>query len=673
MTSFTMTRFLVLAACAALAGTFAHAQDFPTILDAPTFVFTTSTPANWEEDALEATVGSTSLKSPHRTGSTDARLATSVEGPATVSFWWRASTLTRNSLKMNVGTEGTTPVTARTISGNSMDWRQESVNVPIGTHTIEWHFDRTGSGGTQNDLNAVWLDGLSVMPRPGFDHNVVIDATGMVLNDRAIEFWDIDETDAAVGTSSLKSAWIASSVTPVLEADLTGPGTLSWWWKAPNPTNLSFRLMYPEPGTVPFAIVNITGAGHRWQRVSIPIPAGERTLEWRSQSGGPHPNAPVLLDGFSFVPRAVIPYATVLDAPSIDFDENYDEAWDYAEDATAVGGTCLINSWVLTREDEARLETSIDGPATIAFRWRLASPSTIGTLSFDVDGVTAASLSRCDEWVDGSIDLPPGDHTVAWHATGAAGTNMIDNVVVTPRASQTIATSFDEPGRTFTTSEIEHWDADAIDVTEGATSLRASWLAEGETAWVQTVVGGPSILSFAWRTTATGSFSVNGTTMRTLTGIDTDWRRESIYLPSGSHTIRWSHTRPTSTTSPLRALWLDDFDIEQLDPESEALLPRPTVQLDPAVLNISGNTTQWRYLWASDAFAEPLITRALGTAVVEVLAPGDNGVIMRPGESWTVMVEGYNAAGVATGDVLVGRFTLGYSTSDVMFQGWAVR
>ncbi|HYG24616.1 MAG TPA: immunoglobulin domain-containing protein [Verrucomicrobiae bacterium] len=82
-------------------------------------------------------------------------LETTVTGPGTVSFWWRASTETNN----DYGAILVDSHEHARISGEVPAWRQRSIDVGFGSHLITWQYSRNGTGSGGN--NVVWLEDVS--------------------------------------------------------------------------------------------------------------------------------------------------------------------------------------------------------------------------------------------------------------------------------------------------------------------------------------------------------------------------------------------------------------------------------------------------------------------------------------------------------------------------------
>ncbi len=99
--------------------------------------------------------------------------------------------------------------------------------------------------------------------------------------------WFGQTTNAYSGGSSpdaLQSGDIGDSQETTLTTKVTGPGTLTFWWKVSSETSsdfLRFRLDFAQVAAAP----EISGEVN-WQQKTIAIPAGNRTLEWTYSKNG---------------------------------------------------------------------------------------------------------------------------------------------------------------------------------------------------------------------------------------------------------------------------------------------------------------------------------------------------------------------------------------------------
>lgn len=82
-----------------------------------------------------------------------------VEGPVTVSFWWKVSSAAdHGTLSFSAGS-----VVLTNISGE-VDWQQCTVDVPSGNQILQWTYAKDGEPAAGQD--AGWVDQLQLIPQP---------------------------------------------------------------------------------------------------------------------------------------------------------------------------------------------------------------------------------------------------------------------------------------------------------------------------------------------------------------------------------------------------------------------------------------------------------------------------------------------------------------------------
>ena len=130
--------------------------------DAPALTWTTSSNYPWYGQTLVAKDGTNAAQSSVGAtlqNSSDSWLETSVTGPGTLSFFWKASSATNSDyLTLLVNSNEL----AGRISGQA-DWRPVVVLLGAGPQTLRWNFRRF-FGYDTNAQNSVWLDSVKFTP-----------------------------------------------------------------------------------------------------------------------------------------------------------------------------------------------------------------------------------------------------------------------------------------------------------------------------------------------------------------------------------------------------------------------------------------------------------------------------------------------------------------------------
>jgi hypothetical protein len=124
-------------------------------LEAPELAWTTSgTGQPWTGQITTSRDGIDAAQSGPTPPNGTTTLSTTVVGPATVSFWWRASCRANSDfLRLTVNGQETHSRTG------AADWESLTLELPVGEHTLAWTYARGPQGPIGQD--AAWVDQVS--------------------------------------------------------------------------------------------------------------------------------------------------------------------------------------------------------------------------------------------------------------------------------------------------------------------------------------------------------------------------------------------------------------------------------------------------------------------------------------------------------------------------------
>lgn len=88
---------------------------------------------------------------------------------------------------------------------------------------------------------------------------------------------------------------------------------------------------------------------------------------------------------------------------------------------------------------------------------------------------------------------------------------------------------------------------------------------DDQTSWMERQVQGPAYVSFWWRGSSESyydfySYTVDGVVQERYSG-ERGWQRVSLFLASGSHTVRWSYEKDESESSGEDAVFVDELSV----------------------------------------------------------------------------------------------------------------
>jgi alpha-tubulin suppressor-like RCC1 family protein len=136
---------------------FLNVVDFNESLNATNLVWTSGGDRPWFPETSITHDGIAALQSGAIAGSQQSTVQTPVDGPGTLSFWWKVSSQTNNDY-VNFSVDGLEQLR---ISG-TVNWQQVIYSVAHGSHTLTWSYSKNATVNSGSD--AAWLDQVSFVP-----------------------------------------------------------------------------------------------------------------------------------------------------------------------------------------------------------------------------------------------------------------------------------------------------------------------------------------------------------------------------------------------------------------------------------------------------------------------------------------------------------------------------
>lgn len=133
----------------------------------------------------------------------------------------------------------------------------------------------------------------------------------------------------------------------------------------------------------------------------------------------------------------------------------------FGQTSTANVGTSAAQSGAITHNQSSTLSTTLTGPGTLVFDWKVSSQAGSDILSVAVDGVvqTALSISGEKGWFSNTLAIASGSHTVVWtyakNASHSAGSDAawVDNVAYVATAPVTTSATTPTVSNTCTAAK----------------------------------------------------------------------------------------------------------------------------------------------------------------------------------------------------------------------------
>ncbi|NOS72116.1 MAG: hypothetical protein HOP33_19595 [Verrucomicrobia bacterium] len=234
------------------------------------------------------------------------------------------------------------------------------------------------------------------------DFSAALNTTGLVWTTTGNSQWFIETNVTHDGVAALQSGVLTNFQSTTLQTTVTGPGTLTFWWKVSGPGDAPLRFFGGNSQQA-----GITG-NVDWQQKTFYLGAGPQVLKWIFQKGG---NASVppysgWVDEVSFTPGATAPIFTTLPVS-----QSQASGFSATLSGAATGTPPLSYQWQLDHSD---IPGATGGAYTIA-NLQSSNAGNYSLVVSNIAGITntdaTLELGQIAAWGDngyGQITVPPG-------------------------------------------------------------------------------------------------------------------------------------------------------------------------------------------------------------------------------------------------------------------------
>jgi hypothetical protein len=367
-----------------------------------------------------------------------ASLATQVNGPADIGFWWRLQGTSFDSLRFEWEDTNSNVTVITNVSG-SFGWAPQTASLPPGQFTLRWVFesDPLSGGGA---AGAAWLDQVNIRGTSLADAldtpNLVwtTGSSGSVAGDPAVG-WFCQTNTTSDGSDAAESPPLLAWGSSFVETTVNGPTALSV--KSFVAGDLDATLEFTiDSATQPFGAIPGASGPPTFYTNSYVVPPGSHTLRWNLDAGAQAgTNATAWLDAVTLWPGDVS-LGVALDNTNLAW---LGPGWTVGVWGGLFTGGSAAMSPPIPDSSSASLDTTIVGPAEIRFGWTIAAASgdflrfyLDGQLHSQIEGELGFALPQV------AAAVGAGVHNLRWSyekdASGSAGVDAgwVDNVRVTP-------------------------------------------------------------------------------------------------------------------------------------------------------------------------------------------------------------------------------------------------
>ena len=342
-----------------MTGVTGHAQTLlATALDTTNVVWTTGGHALWTGQTDVTHDGVDAARSGGITGNQESWVQTVISGVTNISFWWKVSS-EEGFDELEFYVDDTIPAA---ISGPTVPWEQRSFQLNPGSHTLKWRYYKDADASDGSDCG--WLDQVQLATLPPTPPVFLTQPTNQT---------------AGVGGDT----WLV--------ADVSGFPFPTYQWRLNG---------------VP--VTGATSVSLFLSNVS-PAQAGDYTLvASNALNSVTSTNAHL----------TVLTLAEGLDSTGLAWTTGGARGWH-----TVVGkthdGVDAAESGDISESQESWMQTSVTGPGSLTFWWKVSSESNRfgfggDALEFSIDGAVRSNILGEVAWQSNAYAITAGVHTLRW-------------------------------------------------------------------------------------------------------------------------------------------------------------------------------------------------------------------------------------------------------------------
>ena len=479
-------------------------------------------------------------------------LQTAVTGPGTLTFWWKAESAFDDKLSFTIMADdapsGTPPVEPVSAISEASSWRQETVAIPAGNHQLRWTMSQVSqlSEGTVSN---------------GFVRDVVFTPPPLAIT----------SPSNATGTQGQAFSYFITAARPNFTSKLEA----EYFYDATGlPAGLYVDSSTGEIKGNPFEFSNpndftVTIEATEYTRNAYPVSVAQATLIIHINESTI--SATSALD----LPEQPIPVTTTFFGVS------------GSAGTSTHDGTDALQSQAIGNYESSSIETTVFGPGTLTFWWKIDAASNASLLFYlddpDYSQPSLEIISGMMDWEQVSVAIPPGEHSIKWRyqkysLTAGSDAGWIDEVVFTP----TLANAVDAQPISWTTSgdadwvgqtQVTHDVPDSNSAVGQRDAAQSGTITDNQSSSLETTVTviNPATLNFWWKVSSEQDsdylrFYIDGVeqtgTAGKISGVADVWQPVSVSLSvPGTYNLKWEYSKNAANSAGSDAAWVDQVTL----------------------------------------------------------------------------------------------------------------
>ncbi|MBN1899927.1 M6 family metalloprotease domain-containing protein [Candidatus Sumerlaeota bacterium] len=510
----------------------------------------------WYGQFLKFYYGGNAAQSPYLSNNQNAYFGTIFTGPTSVSFQWKVSSEESGDF-LEFYVDG---ALEEQISGE-VDWSQVTYDLTAGSHNLQWKYAKNGANASGMDrgfVDRIHLSNDSI--------GEAVDNTFLSWNTRGDPLWHSQNTTYFFGNDAAQTN-IPGDVgeKSFLETSVIGPGELSFYWlddTAKDVGELSFRIDGKHKNWM---------FNWEWEQKTYSIGSGVHILNWEYKKwideGDPD---------HAWVDRVEYTRAISLNEAVDNYDKTFatygstgSAGW-YGQEKYYNWGFDSAQSGPISHNQNSFLETTVNGPCILSFRWKVSSETNHDYLEFAIDGYGKEQISGwiVTRWSQKNYLLESGSHDLRWlyWKDGAGSESLdcgwVDKIEIAPTPS--LGEAVDNTSLSWDTAGFGEWLGQPFTSYYGGDAAQSGEITHSQYARIYTTVEGPGMLRFYWKVSCEPNFDslklyIEGAEVAKISG-DVDWNEMKVHIGAGEHDIAWWYAKDASFSDNEDCGWVDKVE-----------------------------------------------------------------------------------------------------------------
>jgi len=365
-------------------------------------------------------------------------IQTTVSGTGTVKFYWKVSSdYDHEFLEFYIDGR------LRDRISGTQNWLQKTYTITTeGSHTLEWRYvkDTEDYEDDESNSDCGWVKDVEWIPTspppptptptptpaptPPPSTVSLSDAldTNLSFTTGGNAEWFAQTTTSYYGGDAAQSGAILPSQESWMQTNVSGEGTVSFYWKVSSEEKHGFLEFYID-GMLQDRISGLV----KWQQKTYTVTkSAPHTLVWRYVKGK---DGSVSFDSEGgWVDRVewvtpVYALSEVLDT-KLSFTTGGSASW-FSQTTTFYYGGKAAQSGRILHSQDSWIRTIVSGAKTVRFYWKVSSESNYDFLEFYIDGWLQDRISGSVDWQQKMYTITSsGSHTLEWRYVKDGSTDL---------------------------------------------------------------------------------------------------------------------------------------------------------------------------------------------------------------------------------------------------------